>query len=415
MKRFQVLILCAALLLQSPAWAQQAPSFSISNAWAVAGSPAVQFTITETGSSLLPSKLTFATGSSSARSGVDYRFTIVALTFQPGGPTSETVNVPLLGTKPASPISFTATIRSVANATIGTAMATGTITPAPVVVVPPPTPAACPTLTDPNWTSASGSIAMSSTICTATKSCPSVWQNANANAAGITFPALVAGQQYYVSPMVGGLTPDDYTGTAVVASPTSASMSNTGDNEFDVSCFGGTTTVGGAAYAKAPLQDGSFAQVTNASDTEWSMTGPGPGRPLMTGEIVAIYFNGGGYTGDNQVTYSIYALSDGSSGRALAGDLRGVAPVGTPPGLPANWWVPGLVVANKTCANAVSSNGPGVTEGGVYRAALVAGSHMKLATGVTGDPSNMWQTYASGDLGYSAAHGVVTGDCLTGQ
>lgn len=168
------------------------------------------------------------------------------------------------------------------------------------------------------------------------------------------------------------------------------------------------------SWVSAPLQDGGFARVTNASDSLWPMTGPGAGRPLVNGEIVAVYFNGWGYQADGQASFAIYALSDGASGRALAGDLQGVAPVGTPPGLPANWWVPGLVTANKTCGSATQPGQPGVVQGGTYRAAMLAGSHMKLADGVTGAPSNMWLVFATGTQQYTTGEVVVMGDCLTG-
>lgn len=167
-------------------------------------------------------------------------------------------------------------------------------------------------------------------------------------------------------------------------------------------------------WVSAPLQDGGFARVKNANDSQWPMTGPS-GRPLVNGEIVAVYFNGWGYEANGQPSFAIYALSDGTSGRALAGDLEGVAPAGTPPPLPADWWTPGLVTANKTCGSATQPGQPGVVQGGTYRAAMLSGTHMKLADGVTGAPSVMWLVFASGAQQYTTGEVVVMGDCLTGQ
>lgn len=168
------------------------------------------------------------------------------------------------------------------------------------------------------------------------------------------------------------------------------------------------------SWVSAPLQDGGFARV-KANDADWDMTGPGNGRVLVPGEIVAVYFNGWGNDTDGATSFAIYALNDGTTGRAKAADLEGVAPVGTPPGLPADWWVPGLVTANKTCGSATHAGQPGVVQGGVYRAAMLVGSHMKLATGVTGDASNIWIVFATGAQQYTTPQVVVMGDCLTGQ
>jgi hypothetical protein len=168
------------------------------------------------------------------------------------------------------------------------------------------------------------------------------------------------------------------------------------------------------SWVSAPLQDGGFARVKNASDSLWPITGPGSGRPLVNGEIVAVYFNGWGYQADGQASFAIYALSDGTSGRALASDLEGVAPSGSPPALPADWWVPGLVKASKTCGSATQPGQPGVVEGGIYRAAMLAGSHMKLADGQTSAPPIMWLVFATGVQQFTTGEVVVTGDCLVG-
>lgn len=170
------------------------------------------------------------------------------------------------------------------------------------------------------------------------------------------------------------------------------------------------------SWVNAPLQDGGFARVV-ANDSDWDMTGPGNGRVLVPGEIVAVYFNGWGNDADGQTSFAIYALSDGTNGRAKAVDLQGIAPVGTPPGLPSDWWVPGQVTANKTCtdARAAFAGQPGVTQGGVYRASVLAGGHMKLMTGQTGDPSVMWEVFATGQQQFTTPIVVVSGDCLTGN
>jgi hypothetical protein len=166
-------------------------------------------------------------------------------------------------------------------------------------------------------------------------------------------------------------------------------------------------------WVSAPLRDGGWARV-KSNDTLWDITGPGAGRPLKAGEIVAVYFNGWGNQANGQDSYAIYTLSDGTSGRALAIDLEGVAPSGTPPGLPADWWVPGLVTAAKTCSSAINSSQPGVVAGGVYRASMQAGSHIALTSGQVGLSSNLWNVYATGDLEFKTRGVVVTGDCLKG-
>lgn len=170
-----------------------------------------------------------------------------------------------------------------------------------------------------------------------------------------------------------------------------------------------------ATWVSAPLQDGGFARV-KANDGLWDSTGPGAGRPLQAGEIVAVYFNGWESEADGRTAFAIYALADGTSGRAYASDLEGVAPVGSPPGLPADWWVPGLVTANKTCTDPRQGHEgqPGVTQAGIYRAAMLAGSHKALASGEIGSAAAMWQVFATGDQSHTAFT-VVTGDCLVGS
>jgi hypothetical protein len=175
-----------------------------------------------------------------------------------------------------------------------------------------------------------------------------------------------------------------------------------------------------SAWISAPLHDGGFARVKAISDSKWETTGAGAGRPLIVGEIVAVYFNGWGSEANGQTSFAVYTLSDGGAGRAYAADLEGVAPSGNPPlpppnmGLPADWWVPGLVVANKTCANAFDPAQPGVTRGGVYRASMLIGTHHSLASGETGFSGATWIVFASGDP-WMGAREIVTGDCLTGQ
>lgn len=167
------------------------------------------------------------------------------------------------------------------------------------------------------------------------------------------------------------------------------------------------------SWISAPLHDGGFARV-KANSALWDMTGPGAGRPLIAGEIVAVFFNGWGAQADGRISFAIYALSDGSDGRSYADDLEGVAPVGSPPQLPADWWVPGLVVANKTCANAYNAAQPGIVQGGIYRAAMVAGSHMAIASGQTGSAGSVWSVFAADDP-WMGARIPIAGDCLTGQ
>jgi hypothetical protein len=170
------------------------------------------------------------------------------------------------------------------------------------------------------------------------------------------------------------------------------------------------------SWVSAPLQDGGFVRV-KANDGLWDMTGPGSGRALVAGEIVAIYFNGWGSQADGQTSFAIYALRDGTNGRVLASDLEGVAPSGSPPGLPADWWVPGLVQAAKTCGDNQHAGQPGVVQGGIYRAAMVAGSHNKLASGQASSAGIFWEVFATDDQNapnLSTAHTIVAGDCLTG-
>jgi hypothetical protein len=180
-----------------------------------------------------------------------------------------------------------------------------------------------------------------------------------------------------------------------------------------------TTSPPTNSWVSAPLQDGGFARVKAAPST-WSRVGPGTGRALVPGEIVAVYFNGWGYSADNQTTFSIFALGDQVAGGALASDLEGVAPVGSPPELaklPSDWWIPGLVQATKTCPD-VQKGGPGIVAGGIYRAAMVAGTHTKLAAGQTSSPSILWEVFATGDQNapdLRTAHTVIAGDCLMGQ
>jgi hypothetical protein len=173
------------------------------------------------------------------------------------------------------------------------------------------------------------------------------------------------------------------------------------------------------SWVAAPLHDGGFARVRVVSDPKFEIAGAGSGRPLVAGEIVAVYFNGWGVAWDNRTTFAVYALTDGSAGRAYAADLDGLAPSGNPPlppanmGLPADWWVPGLVTANKTCPNAYDATKPGVTQGAVYRAGMMIGTHTALAPGVTGSAGAVWTVFAAGDP-WQGARLTVRGDCLTG-
>jgi Calx-beta domain len=165
------------------------------------------------------------------------------------------------------------------------------------------------------------------------------------------------------------------------------------------------------SWNPAPLQDGGYAKVTSSTDVDWAVTGSG--RSLVAGEIVAIYFNGWGFDTDNTPSYAVYAFSDGAYGRIKGSNLQGVVPVGTPPPLPGNWWLPGMVTASKTCSDAINSANPGVTQGKIYNARMLIGSHMTLSTGQSGSSASMWIVTLPGLLtGYPS---VVTGDCLTGN
>jgi hypothetical protein len=175
-------------------------------------------------------------------------------------------------------------------------------------------------------------------------------------------------------------------------------------------------------WVPAPLHDGGFARVTNVSDPIWETEKAGmngPTRSLVAGEIVAVYFNGWGIEADGSTSYAVYSITDGAAGRVKASDIQGVAPSPTLPlpptnmSLPADWWVPGLVKANKTCPNANHPDQPGVTQGGVYRAAMLAGTHMQLASGQVGWANAQWIVFAADDP-WQGAREVVTGDCLTG-
>lgn len=177
-----------------------------------------------------------------------------------------------------------------------------------------------------------------------------------------------------------------------------------------------------SAWVPAPLRDGGFARVVTVSDPLWE-TEKATGqvdRSLQVGEVVAVYFNGAAINFDGSIDLSVYAISDGAAGRVKAVDVEGVAPAGNPPlpppnmNLPADWWVPGLVIANKTCANANDPAQPGVTQGGVYRASMLAGTHMQLASGQVGSSGSQWIVFAADDP-WQGAREVVTGDCLTGQ
>jgi hypothetical protein len=82
---------------------------------------------------------------------------------------------------------------------------------------------------------------------------------------------------------------------------------------------------------------------------------------------------------------------------------------------PPTWWVPGPVTAARSCAD-IRGRGPGVVQG-TYRAAMVAGSHMKLAAGQTSVPAILWEVFATGD--HNGPNGntaltIVPGDCLVG-
>lgn len=127
-------------------------------------------------------------------------------------------------------------------------------------------------------------------------------------------------------------------------------------------------------WVAAPLRAGGFARVT-AVDA-WDIAGPGVGRQLQVGEIVALYVHGSGITYDNRTTYAVHALSDGGDGRAYGAKLEGVAPVGFQPALPDDWFYGILVTATATCPNMFDATKPGVTQGVQYRtAALYAGGY----------------------------------------
>jgi hypothetical protein len=168
-------------------------------------------------------------------------------------------------------------------------------------------------------------------------------------------------------------------------------------------------------WISAPLRDGGFAKVAAVSDVDWDLTATTSGRPLVAGEAVALYSGAAGYDWQGDLTYSIYALQDGTQGEVKASHLSGVAPVGILPTLPADWWVPGLVTANQTCTNLYHPDRPGVTQGSTYHARMLAGGRMSIAAGQTGIPGQAWVVSGAGDQTYIATESVVDGACLTGQ
>jgi hypothetical protein len=126
------------------------------------------------------------------------------------------------------------------------------------------------------------------------------------------------------------------------------------------------------AWVAAPLRAGGFARVT-AVDA-WDIAGPGLGRQLQVGEIVAIYVNGYGANYDRRTTYAVRAITDGADGRAYADKLEGVAPTGPAPGMGAGWYYGWPAVAARSCPDIYGrADRPAITAGIRYRVAAVVG------------------------------------------
>lgn len=105
-----------------------APSFSISNATAVAEGGALSFTVTKSGATAQSYSINFATADGSALAGSDYNATSGTLTFAPGD-TSKTISVSTIDDAVNEPTETLTVALSgpSGGATIGTGNATGTI------------------------------------------------------------------------------------------------------------------------------------------------------------------------------------------------------------------------------------------------------------------------------------------------
>jgi hypothetical protein len=88
----------------------------------------MSFTVTLGKATPLRVSVTYATADGTATAGSDYTTTSGTLVFAPGE-TSKTIAVPIVGDTTVEPDeSFTLTLSTPVNATLGTASATGTIT-----------------------------------------------------------------------------------------------------------------------------------------------------------------------------------------------------------------------------------------------------------------------------------------------
>lgn len=114
-----------------------------------------------------------------------------------------------------------------------------------VITIPDPAPApattttaaaGCASLTNPKW-AAQEAMAPADAICTATKTCDSVWKGDPEAPENDSPPTITAGHRYYVTPIVSGVVPSDYSGTAVGAIPVDELVPTTRESEFDSSCF----------------------------------------------------------------------------------------------------------------------------------------------------------------------------------
>lgn len=117
--------------------------------------------------------------------------------------------------------------------------------PSDIITIPDPAPApattttaaaGCASLTNPKW-AAHEAMAPADAICTATKTCDSVWKGDPEAPENDSPPTITAGHRYYVTPIVSGVVPSDYSGTAVGAIPVDELVPTTRESEFDSSCF----------------------------------------------------------------------------------------------------------------------------------------------------------------------------------
>lgn len=192
------------------------------------------------------------------------------------------------------------------------------------------------------------------------------------------------------------------------------------DNDAPVpttqTCVDGAVIAASAtcAWIPAPLRAGGFAIVKSLQP--WDDYGPGEMQPLRVGQIAALYTNGWGVNFDGRISYAlrVLPLTDmAGDGRAWAEDLAGVAPTGTPPTYPADWYLGWLATANQSCPDAYGRAGyPGVAAGTVYRSTLVVGSTYRPPAGQAGTAGVAVFTVPAADP-YLGPLAVVMADCLT--